>query len=162
MMNLDAKKAYSIVAAFLNVAIVWYVVKLPMTPDALEWHYNLLLSPINPPGYVFGIVWSILYGLTFLALANIMMNQAWFSTELMFAKITYWINSALCIWWSYTYWGHQNISLSYFIMLAIFIYSFVMTWAFYKASKTAGYLMIPKVIWYGFATYLSWYIWMNN
>lgn len=162
MFDMDFKKWASVVVAAINVVLVWYAVSYPMNHGSWNWHYSLNSSPYILPKPFFAVVWPALFFMTFLALAHMMMELPWFSSRLMYAKITYWVNAGLCIWRSYAYWTLQNISLAYFLTLAIFLYSFVMAWAFNKASKLSGLLVVPTVLWYGYMTYLSWYVWMNN
>lgn len=158
--NASSQVFYSILIAVVVVAGLWIAVKMPMTADALSWYHNLETSPYEPAPYVFSIVWTALWALLALSMAHLMMNTSW--QEIIVPAATFIINSSLQIGWSYIFFGQQNISAGYFLMLASTLYMPIMTWSFYKANKLSGLLLIPQCIWMFFALYLSWFVWMNN
>ena len=40
---------------------VGYIGSVFITPKALEWYHSLILSELTPPGFLFGLVWTVLY-----------------------------------------------------------------------------------------------------
>ena len=117
-----------------------------------SWYLLLNKSELNPPSYVFGIVWPILYILmmvsAFLAHKNIF---SIFIIQLIF-------NAA----WSWLFFRFQMpliALLDIYLLIAINIYILNLM---YKENKLAFFLFIPYVIWISFASYLNLFIVINN
>lgn len=117
-----------------------------------SWYLLLEKSELNPPSYIFGIVWPILYILmmvsAFLAHKKIF---SIFITQLFF-------NAA----WSWLFFRFQMpliALLDIYLLIAINIYILNLI---YKENKLAFFLFIPYVIWISFASYLNLFIVINN
>ena len=117
-----------------------------------EW-YDSIKPSITPPGWVFPIVWNLLFFLIALSLyfswTNSKENQ---KKKLAFAFAA---NFVLNILWSYFYFFLKtpSLALADIILLEIsIIYLVVFT---YKIDKKAAYLLMPYALWVGFATILN-------
>ena len=117
-----------------------------------EW-YDSIKPSITPPGWVFPIVWNILFFLIALSL-----YFAWNSAKIKEKKkiaLVFGINFLLNILWSFLYFFLKNPSLAFIdiIILEISIVTMILT--AYKTSKKAAYLLIPYLLWVGFASVLN-------
>ena len=117
-----------------------------------SWYLLLNKSKLNPPGYVFGIVWPILYVL--------MMVSAFLAYRRIFSIfiIQLFFNAA----WSWLFFRFQMpliALLDIYLLIAINIYILNLM---YKENKLAFFLFIPYVIWISFASYLNLFIVINN
>ncbi len=117
-----------------------------------SWYLLLNKSKLNPPGYVFGIVWPILYVL--------MMISAFLAYRRIFSIfiIQLFFNAA----WSWLFFRFQMpliALLDIYLLIAINIYILNLM---YKENKLAFFLFIPYVIWISFASYLNLFIVINN
>ena len=117
-----------------------------------SWYLLLNKSKLNPPGYVFGIVWPILYVL--------MMVSAFLAYRRIFLIfiIQLFFNAA----WSWLFFRFQMpliALLDIYLLIAINIYILNLM---YKENKLAFFLFIPYVIWISFASYLNLFIVINN
>ena len=113
------------------------------------WYDALAKSPLNPPRFVFPIVWTILLFLQAIA-AFIVWAKAsprWFGIQLM-------LNMA----WSFTFFYLHNPLAAFVISLLFSIAVFLNTTTFYRANKWAGTLILPTFLWSLFAIYLNGYI----
>ena len=117
-----------------------------------SWYLSLNKSELNPPSYIFGVVWPILYILmmvsAFLAHKKIF---SIFITQLFF-------NAA----WSWLFFRFQMpliALLDIYLLIAINIYILNLM---YKENKIAFFLFIPYVVWISFASYLNLFIVINN
>jgi benzodiazapine receptor len=117
-----------------------------------SWYLLLNKSELNPPSYIFGVVWPILYILmmvsAFLAHKKIF---SIFITQLFF-------NAA----WSWLFFRFQMpliALLDIYLLIAINIYILNLM---YKENKIAFFLFIPYVVWISFASYLNLFIVINN
>ncbi len=117
-----------------------------------SWYLLLNKSKLNPPGYVFGIVWPILYVL--------MMISAFLAYRRIFSIfiMQLFFNAA----WSWLFFRFQMpliALLDIYLLIAINIYILNLM---YKENKLAFFLFIPYVIWISFASYLNLFIVINN
>ena len=117
-----------------------------------SWYLLLNKSKLNPPGYVFGIVWPILYVL--------MMVSAFLAYRRIFSIfiIQLFFNAA----WSWLFFRFQMpliALLDIYLLIAINIYILNLM---YKENKLAFFLFIPYVVWISFASYLNLFIAINN
>jgi tryptophan-rich sensory protein len=112
-------------------------------------------SPFNPPGWVFGVVWPILYLLlgysSYLIwnASNITINTKSFYLFLYTIQVL-----LVMAWWPYfVYYPNKLFSTISLVLLAI--YAFIITLLFFPVSNLAAYFFIPYVLWLSFASFLS-------
>lgn len=116
------------------------------------WYQNLNKSPLNPPGFVFGIVWPFLY-----LLMSISAYRTFDQTKnLFFIQLFF---NAL---WSWLFFAFQlpmiallNIWLLIYLNIKVNIRMFI-------EDKLSSFLYIPYVLWLLFASYLNLFIVINN
>jgi tryptophan-rich sensory protein len=116
------------------------------------WYQALIKSPLNPPGYVFGIVWPILY---------LLMSISAFRTFNEIKKL-FLIQLLFNALWSWLFFAFQmplvallNIWLLIYLNIKINIKMFYI-------DKLSGLLFIPYVLWLFFASYLNLFIVLSN
>ena len=109
-------------------------------------------SKWNPPGWVFGIVWPILYLLLGYA-SYLVWNKKGKKVENILQK--YMIHLLLLLlWWPYfVYFPNAIFATTSLFLLAIS--AVYIGCNFYKINKTAGYCLIPYTLWLFFATFLT-------
>ena len=152
MFSFDSSKIkrLSLVLAVILTAYIGSRASIDVSNDL--WYTSLNKSDLNPPGYVFGIVWPILYIL--------MMVSAFLSYEKVF--IVFNIQLVLNAAWSWLFFKFQMPLVSLLdIYLLIALNIFILTLMF-KESKLAFLLFIPYVVWISFASYLNLFIVINN
>ena len=143
-------KRLSLVLAVILTAYIGSRASIDVSNDL--WYISLNKSDLNPPGYVFGIVWPILYIL--------MMVSAFISYKKVF--IVFNIQLVLNASWSWLFFKFQMPLVSLLdIYLLITLNIFILTLMF-KESKLAFLLFIPYVVWISFASYLNLFIVINN
>ena len=116
------------------------------------WYQNLNKSPLNPPGFVFGIVWPFLY-----LLMSISAYRTFDQTKnLFFIQLFF---NAL---WSWLFFAFQlpmiallNIWLLIYLNIKVNIRMFI-------EDRLSSFLYIPYVLWLLFASYLNLFIVINN
>ncbi len=115
-----------------------------------EWYAALEKPPFNPPGWLFGPVWTTLYIL--IGIAGWRVWQAARSTSSM---SLWWAQMALNFAWSPVFFTLHNIGAAFAVILALLVVILafiVLTW---KRDKTAAQLFIPYVAWVAFASLLN-------
>lgn len=111
-------------------------------------------SKWNPPGWVFGIVWPILY-----LLLGYSSYLVWIKQEKEKEKSSilqkYSIHLLLLLlWWPFFVYFSNAIfaTISLFLLAISAVY---IGWEFYIINKIAGYCWIPYTLWLFFATFLT-------
>lgn len=114
--------------------------------------YNTLQKPpLSPPGFIFGIVWSILYLLMGIAYGMLVYKG---KSDAEVSKI-YWTQLIINLIWPILFFVFKLrlFSSIWIIILLILVISMVIK--FYKKDKIIGYSQIPYLLWIMFATYLN-------
>ena len=116
------------------------------------WYQALIKSPLNPPGYVFGIVWPILYLLMSIsAFRTFNKTKNLFLIQLLFNAL-----------WSWLFFAFQMPFVALLnIWLLIYLNIKINLKMFYQ-DKLSGLLFIPYILWLFFASYLNLFIVLNN
>lgn len=123
-----------------------------------SWYQNLNKSSLTPPGYVFGIAWTILYILMSISVWIIWNKEKKISFPIQLYIIQLILNFA----WSPLFFKYHCINESLFLLSFIWMSVFIMIDIFYSIDKIAGLLLVPYLIWLSFAYYLNYYIVKNN
>lgn len=124
------------------------------TPGA--WYASLHKPSWNPPGWLFGPVWTLLYAA--MAVAAWLVWQRGWSRALGWFGIQLALNAA----WSPVFFGMQRIDLALVIMLLLWIAIAATTAAFFRVRRAAGWLLVPYLAWVTFAAVLNWTLWRLN
>lgn len=117
--------------------------------------------PLSPPGWLFPVVWTILYILMGVASYLILTADADKEEKSDALKI-YGYQLAVNFLWSIFFFNFGWYLFSFVWLVLLWVFIFVMIWLFYPISKMAAYLMIPYLIWVTFAGYLNLGIWILN
>ena len=117
------------------------------------WFNALNKSVLTPDGWVFSVVWSILYLLLGIALFLIIKNKTRKSKA-----IAYWafvVQMALNALWSYLFFGLHFVGAALLCLIALIAVTIWMMAVFKPISKGAYYLSWPYLVWLCFALYLN-------
>ena len=117
-----------------------------------NWYVNLVKSDLNPPGYVFGIVWPILY---------LMMSIAAYRT-FEITKNPFFIQLIFNAMWSWLFFFFQMPFIALINIWLLIYLNTVLTIKMYKLDKFSGLIYVPYVLWLLFASYLNLFIVLNN
>ena len=140
------KRVIQLIFLILLVNVVGYIASGYMTPDTMMWYNSLPMSQLTPPAKIFGLVWGILLLLQAIA-AFIVWNKA--------SPRYFVIQLALNMLWSFVFFYLKN-PIGAFAVTIFFILALMMNIkVFAKASKLAGWLIVPTLVWAIFALYLN-------
>lgn len=122
--------------------------------------YNILNKPsFSPPGYIFPVVWTVLYILMGVSFYLIYASDAPGKEK---ALRIYWIQLFFNFFWSILFFRF-SLYLPAFLWLIVLIFLIaVMIYRFYQISPLAAYLQIPYLLWCTFAAYLNFSIYLLN
>jgi len=117
------------------------------------WFDALVKPSFMPPGFLFGIVWPILYALLGLALALILAEPA--SDRRRIALILFAVQMALNFAWSPIFFAGHDITLAKYVIITMIVIAAAAALLFYRLRPVAGLLMVPYLCWLMFATALN-------
>ena len=121
--------------------------------------FKELNKPIEVPGILFPIVWSILYLLMSISYYIVSSKNDENKKE---AEVSYVIQLIISSLWSLIFFGFEAYLFAFIWLLLLLISIIVMIIRFYKVDKTAAYLQIPYLLWVIFAGYLNISIYFLN
>ena len=117
-----------------------------------QWYQNLNKSNLNPPGYIFGIVWPILY-----FLMSISAYRTFSSIKHLF-----YMQLILNTIWSWLFFSfHMPLISLIDINLLIFLNIFIL-FKMLKVDIFSGVIYLPYIMWLIFASYLNIFIVLKN
>ena len=131
------------------------------TSSITGWYTTIRKPSFNPPNWIFGPAWTLLYILTGIAFALIW-NAGTEKKEVKKAMKLFGLQLILNLIWPFLFFTMQNPAIAFIdiVILLIAINSTIRHFA--AINKTAGYLLIPYLLWVSFATLLNGSIWYLN
>ena len=116
------------------------------------WYQGLIKSQLNPPGYIFGIVWPILYILMSIsAFRTFNQTKNLFLIQLLFNAI-----------WSWLFFAFQMPFIALMNIWLLIYLNIKLNFKMFYQDRLSGILFIPYVLWLFFASYLNLFIVLNN
>ena len=132
------------------------VVVTPISTGGNLWYSTLNNSALTPAGWVFSVVWIVLYFLIGLALFFVMQQRHFDGKyEKKDAYVLFGINLILNTLWSFAFFGAEAPEAALLILAALIIDVIFMMRAFFRISRVAFWLIVPYILWLMFAFYLN-------
>ena len=117
------------------------------------WFDRLVKPSFMPPGWVFGVVWPVLYSMLGIALAMIIAEPP--STRRSAALVLFFAQLALNFAWSPIFFAGHDIALAKYVIFAMAMVAAAAGGQFLRLRMAAGLLLIPYVAWLIFAATLT-------
>lgn len=124
------------------------------------WYGELDKAPWTPPGWAFGVVWTILYILMAIAAWLVWRRGGFPANRLPLAL--YGVQLVFNALWSWIFFGLHLPGwalLDLALLLAALIATLVL---FFRRSVVAGFCLVPYVLWGLYAFSLNAWIWWFN
>jgi translocator protein len=130
-------------------------------PSIAGWYAHLNKPFFNPPNWIFGPVWTILYFLMGVSL-YIVWNKNLKNKEKGNAIKVFIFQLVLNLLWSLVFFGLHQPLVALITIIALWITIFMVIRSFYKISKIAAYLLYPYIFWVSFASILNFAVLLLN
>ena len=124
------------------------------------WYKGINKPSFNPPNWIFGPVWTLLFTLMGISLYLVWTSPS--SNIKIIALALFAIQFLFNIAWSYLFFGLNKPLWSFIEILFLLVFIIATAFSFFKISKPSGYLLIPYVLWVSFAAILNYSIWRVN
>ena len=126
-----------------------------------DWYVSLNKPDFNPPNWLFGPVWGLLYVLMGVA-AGIVWSKGVYHLWVKTALYHFGFQLLLNALWSIVFFGFQSPFWALLVILTLLILIILTIRWFKVVSNLAAILMIPYLLWVCFATLLNYKIWEMN
>lgn len=157
---MDKAKLFKLLGSLILPISLGSIAGIITANEISAWYASLNKPSFNPPGYLFGPVWSALY-----ILMGVSMFLIWntIKTKLRQKALTvFGIQLFFNFWWSILFFSLHTILLALVDILLLWFLIIYMITLFKKIKPIAAYLQIPYLAWVTFATVLNICIWYLN
>lgn len=120
--------------------------------NSFSFYKELIKPPLSPPGWLFPVMWSILYALMGISAFIIYTSDA---KEKRPALIIYGTQLFVNFMWSIVFFRFKMFRLSVVLILTLLGLIIAMIIIFRRIRPSAAYLNIPYLLWIVFASYLN-------
>lgn len=126
--------------------------------DAASFYAQLNKPSWAPPGWVFAPVWSTLYAL--MGIAAWLVSRSPGSNRAALGLFVAQLGANALWSWLFFAWHRGALAAVEVLVLLVLIIATIA--AFWPRSRLAAALLVPYVLWVGFASALTWAVWRNN
>ena len=154
----------------INYKLLTICITIPLAVGSLSGYISasamdsfrlLNKPPLSPPGFLFPVVWTILYILMGIA-SYLVLTSGQSKTKIKDAMITYGLQLFFNFFWSIIFFNLEWYMFAFVWLVVLWVLIFNTIISFYEISKTAAYLLIPYLLWVTFAGYLNLGIYLLN
>jgi tryptophan-rich sensory protein len=148
-------------AAIAAVSVVAVLVsgQIATFPNLEPWYQGLTKPSFNPPNWLFGPVWTVLYALMGFALWRVLRST---SPLKRVAASLFYLQLLLNAAWSWMFFAAQNPGAGVINIIPQWFMIVATVVAFWRVDRLAGVCLMPLVAWVGFAALLNIAIWRLN
>lgn len=147
----------------LKIEQVIAAVALPLALGALAAYLNkdgiamfrsVSQPPLSPPAWLFPVVWTALYILMGLA-SYLVLSAPVSPVRKERALSAYALSLALNFVWPFIFFGMELYIAAFLLLLLLWLAAGISALMFRCISDVAGLMMLPYLLWLGFAAYLN-------
>jgi len=124
------------------------------------WYSTIVKPSWNPPSWLFGPVWSLLYVMMAVAAWLVWCEGGWKLQRraLGFFLVQLLLNAL----WTPLFFGLHEPGMAFAEIVALWLSLFATVTLFWREKKVAGFLLLPYLVWVTFAAVLNYSIWRLN
>jgi benzodiazapine receptor len=137
-----------------SVLILQILAALYTIESIPNWYADLVKPSFNPPDYVFGPVWTVLYILMSISIWIVYLTKG----NQSFKRICYYLFALQMVvnyLWTILFFLIKSPVLAFVDIVALVVLILLCIYCFYKQNKFAGFLMVPYLLWVIFAAVLN-------
>ena len=125
-----------------------------ITMGSMQDFEALNKPPLSPPGWLFPVVWTLLYILMGVSAYLVLESKA-ATTDKKSALKLYFLQLGFNFFWSIIFFTLGAYELAFLWLVILFVLILATTKRFWSINPLAGMLMIPYALWVSFAGYLN-------
>jgi translocator protein len=145
-------------AGFLLLVFAAAAIGAQFMPGA--WYAGLNKPPLNPPNWIFGPVWTVLYLMMAVSAWLVWRKAGWRAGRR--ALLCFGLQLVLNAAWSALFFGLERPLWALIDIVALWLAIVATIWAFARWDQLSAWLLSPSLVLVMFATYLNTMIWRLN
>ena len=157
-------KAIDIIKLAISICVclaAGFIGSIFTTASIPTWYTTLEKPSFNPPNWLFGPVWTILFILMGIS-AFLVWRVGLSEPDVRIALIIFIIQLILNAFWSVAFFGLRSPIAGLIVIIILWIAIFLTILSSAKVSIAAGILLIPYILWVSFASILNATIYVIN
>jgi tryptophan-rich sensory protein len=124
------------------------------------WYAGIVKPSWNPPNWVFGPVWTVLYAMMGVAAWLVWLRRP--QVPVGPALALFGVQLLLNAFWSWLFFGWHRMGWALLEMGLLWLAILATLIAFRRVAPAAGYLLVPYLAWVSFAWFLNYTLWRLN
>jgi len=161
MTSVFPAQSMKLAASVVLCMLAGFIGKIFTTPKIGGWYAGINKPSFNPPNWLFGPVWTLLYVMMAIAL-YLVWRKGLAAKGVKVALAVFLIQLALNTLWSFAFFGAQSPLAGLVVIVALWAMIAASIAAFAPVSRAAAVLLVPYIIWVSFATVLNAAIYLLN
>ncbi|MBF4468607.1 MAG: tryptophan-rich sensory protein [Methanobrevibacter arboriphilus] len=161
MENFKKEDIIKLGISLLIVYIIALIGSFITYPEISTWYASLAKPSWTPAGWVFPIVWNILYILMSIGLFFVWKDGIK-DKKVKIALYVFAVQLGLNLLWSIVFFGFHSLNGGLGIIILLWLFILLNIIVFYRVYKLAGILLIPYIIWVTIAMYLNYTVYILN
>lgn len=148
---------------FICIAIPLLVgaVSALLTQNSMELFQYIDKPPLAPPGWLFPVVWTILY--TLMGISSYLILESGEDAQTIRSALTIYAYQLIVNFlWPTFFFNFGWYLFSFLWLILLWVLVLLMILRFKEINKLAAYMNIPYLVWLTFAGYLNLAIWILN
>lgn len=154
----------SILTFIISIIIPLFIGGLSafLTRDNMNIYDEISTPPLSPPGFLFPVVWTVLYVLMGVSSGLIWQKRGENRENAENALLIYAVSLVFNFIWSIIFFNFRLYLLSFIWLVVLLILIILTTIKYKKILPLAALLQIPYILWVTFAGYLNFGIYLLN
>jgi tryptophan-rich sensory protein len=149
-----------VAALMLSILLVTAAASFGALFSPGEWYAGLVKPAFNPPNWVFGPVWTLLYAMMAVSAWLVWRGRA--AAPVGLALAVYGVQLVLNALWSWLFFGVHALGVAFVEIVLLWLAIAATAVLFWRVNRLAGALFIPYLAWVGFAAILNFSLWRLN
>ena len=125
------------------------------------WYPTLEKPSFNPPAWIFGPVWTLLY-IAMAVAAWLVWRERTGHRRVAVPLVAYTLQLVANGLWSWFFFGHHRIGLALADITLMWVLIAVTIALFWPIRRAAAWLLVPYLAWVSYAGALNWALWRLN
>ena len=145
----------------IAIPVIVGMVSALLTRNSMELFQSIDKPPLAPPGWLFPVVWTILYVLMGIS-SYLILQSGEEREEIRKALTIYGYQLVANFLWPTFFFNFGWYFFSFLWLVLLWVLVLIMIMRFKDINKLAAYMNIPYLVWLTFAGYLNLGIWILN
>lgn len=155
------KTYFKLIFSILICLSIGYIGSFFTGESITTWYASLQKPSYNPPSWIFGVVWTILYILMGIS-AFLVWKQGIDKRPVKIVLIFFLLQLFLNGLWTPIFFKYHLIGIAFIEIIILWIFVIITIFKLWRISKASAILLLPYLMWLSFAIILNGSFWYLN